>query len=285
MTLTLLDGAVGTELTRRGFDTTLPLWSARPLAEHPEAVAAIHAEHVAAGCDVLTACTFRTHERSLAAAGWGGRGDQLNALAVRLAREAAARAGRRTLVAGSIAPLEDCYRPERVPDEGALEREHARQARSLALAGAELLLVETMNCRREAEAAARAAVATGLATWVSFVTNGSGLLLSGEPLDEAARAVEAAGAAAVLVNCIPLDRARDEVARLRAAVEVPVGAYPNVGHDPSGFRPELMVEPAELAAALLACRDAGAGILGGCCGSEPRHLRGLALALGRGPAD
>ncbi|MCC6642745.1 MAG: homocysteine S-methyltransferase family protein, partial [Deltaproteobacteria bacterium] len=85
----ILDGALGTELERRGVPSALPLWSAHALLERPDLVRAIHAEYVAAGAEILTANTFRTQERTLARAGFGARAAELTALAVRLAREAA----------------------------------------------------------------------------------------------------------------------------------------------------------------------------------------------------
>jgi S-methylmethionine-dependent homocysteine/selenocysteine methylase len=282
--VTLLDGAVGTELSRRGQDTRLPLWSARPLLEAPEVVAAVHLDHVRAGCDVLTTCTFRTHERNLARAGHAGRADELNRVAVGAARKAISD-GRRpeVLVAGSIAPLEDCLDASRVPPQRDCVREHALQATSLAASGVDLLLVETMNTRREAEAAVDAALATGLPTWCSFVTRGDGRLLSGEPLEEAVRSVEGRGIEAVLVNCVPAVDIVPEVARLRASTRLPVGAYGNIGHanDVVGWQVDLMLGPAAFAAHMTACVAAGAAIVGGCCGTEPSHLAELARSLGR----
>ena len=282
--VTLLDGPTGTELSRRGHDTRLPLWSARPLAEHPEAVEEIHADFVKAGADLLTTCTFRTHARNLAHAGWQDRVDELNRLAVDVARRAAARvATHPTRVAGSISPLEDCYRPDLVPPDDDLRAEHACQARSLAAAGADLLLVETMNCRREADAAVRAAVATGLPTWCSWVADGRGHLLSGEPIADAAHSAEDLGAVALLVNCVPVAEMLRDVEDLLAATDLPVGCSGNIGHarDVDGWRVDLMLTPEEFAAEAMRCREAGARILGGCCGSQPEHLAALAEALRR----
>ena len=281
----LLDGATGTELSRRGADTTLPLWSARPLAEQPELLVEVHRDWLRAGCEVLTTCTFRTHARSLAAGGWAHRSDELNGRAVECAREAIAAEGAEGIrVAGSLAPLEDCFRADLVPDDEDLALEHGRQARSLAEAGCDLLLVETMATRREAEAALAAARATGLPAWCSFVSDGRGRLLGGEDLAQAARAAESLGASAVLVNCVPVVELLGDVRGLAAAgLGVPFGGYGNIGHahDVDGWRADLMLEPEDFAARLLACRDAGATLLGGCCGTEPRHLAALARALGR----
>src|SRR5499426_2809023 len=93
----LLDGATGTELERRGVRSELPLWSSWALLEAPDVLRAIHLDSLAAGADALTAATFRTHARSLAAAGLASRAGALTTLAVELAREAAARAGRPAL--------------------------------------------------------------------------------------------------------------------------------------------------------------------------------------------
>lgn len=279
----LLDGATGTELSRRGADTTLPLWSARPLVEARDLLVEVHRDFLRAGCQVLTACTFRTHERSLAKGGWSGRADGLNRAAVEAAREAIELEGERGIrVAGSLSPLEDCYRPELVPSDRELAVEHRAQARSLAAAGCDLLLVETMNSRCEAEAALSAAMATGLPCWCSFVSDGRGRLLSGESLAEVAAAARELGAAVVLVNCLPVVDLLADVRVLAGAVSGPIGAYGNIGHahDVDGWRADLMLAPESLAQHLLDCRAAGAQVLGGCCGTEPRHLAALAQRLG-----
>ena len=279
----LLDGATGTELSRRGADTRLPLWSARPLIDDRDLLVRIHRDFLRAGCRVLTACTFRTHERSLTKGGWGGRSDELNRIAVAAARSGlAAESVSDARIAGSLSPLEDCYRPDLVPGAEALAAEHAAQAESLAAAGCDLLLVETMNCRREAEAALKAAIATGRPAWCSFVSDGRGRLLSGESLAEAARAAEELGASAVLVNCLPVVDLAADVRLLAGAVSVPFGAYGNIGHahDVDGWRADLMLEPAVFAETMAACVAAGGRIVGGCCGTEPRHLAALAETLG-----
>ena len=147
----LLDGATGTELERRGVATPLPLWSAPALFEAPEVLAAIHSDYAAAGVEVLTANTFRTQRRTLARGGWGDRAEQATQRAVEIARGAATRAAARPFVVGSAPPLEDCYRPDLVPDAESLAREHAEHAIHLAGAGVDAALVETMNTVRSEE--------------------------------------------------------------------------------------------------------------------------------------
>ena len=88
----LLDGPVGTELDRRGVDTSLPLWSARALLEAPEVLRQIYRDYREAGAEVLTANTFRTHARNLAPAELDREAASLTLEAVEIAREVAASA-------------------------------------------------------------------------------------------------------------------------------------------------------------------------------------------------
>jgi len=278
----LLNAATGTELQRRGADTRLPLWSARALADAPDLVRAIHREEVAAGAEVVTANTFRTHRRTLAKGGLAERSRELTALAVRLAREASGAAGRDVFVAGSVAPLEDCYRPDLVPEDSALEREHDEQAESLAAAGVDLLLLETHNTVRELIAAARAARTTGLPFAASMVTDGNGRLLSGEAIEDAVRELEPLDPDVLSINCVPAGKLGADLGRLSAAAPgVPLAAYGNLGlpADDRGwaFTGELSPEAyAELARGWLAL---GARIVGGCCGTRPAHTAALRYAI------
>jgi len=269
----ILDGATGTELERRGVATRLPLWSAAALDGHPELVQAIHTDYASVGVDVLTANTFRTQRRTLARAGMGDRAAELTQRAVALARSAATD---RLWVFGSCPPLEDCYHPERVPDDAALEREHAEHVRHLADAGVDAILVETINAVREGRAALRAVRATGLPALVSFVCWRGATLLSGEPLADAARVAQGEGACAVLVNCLPPSNVAPCLEAL-AAQPLPFGAYPNLGEpeDELGFRRSEELAPELFAENAARWVDSGARILGGCCGTTPAHLAAL----------
>ena len=268
----VLDGATGTELERRGVRASLPLWSCHALLQAPEVVRAIHADYAKAGAQILTANTFRTQRRTLATAGMMERAEELTHLAVRLAREGAS--DREDVwIAGSAPTLEDCYRPDRVPNDAELEREHHDHAQALAAAGADLILVETMNTVREARAAARAADATGLPFFVSFVCRAGARLLSGEALAEGLAAL-GDSPAFVLVNCLPPSAVADCLPILRYA-DRPFGVYANLGEPGESGRSEDC-SPQQYAAHAAAWLDAGARIIGGCCGTEPAHIRALA---------
>ncbi|MBK7404220.1 MAG: homocysteine S-methyltransferase family protein [Phycisphaerales bacterium] len=167
--ITILDGPVGTELIRRGVDCTGPLWSARAIDGAPEVLGAIHREYAAAGATVHTAATFRT-QPGIEPGEWA----RLARRGVELVREAVPRGHR---VAGSLAPLADCYRPDLSParvDPAATREAHLALARVLADAGCDILLCETFTDPGEgllaAGAAVEAAEATGAEVWLSPLT-------------------------------------------------------------------------------------------------------------------
>ncbi len=280
----LLDGATGSELNRRGVDTRLPLWSTHALLSAPDVLLQIHRDYVAAGAEVITANTFRTHGRNLAATGVSDRAADLTHQAVELARQAAkaAPADRPVWVAGSQAPLEDCYSPNLVPDDDTLLSEHRAMADNLAAAGVDVILVETQNTIREAIAATRAATDTGLPALVSFVCGADGRLLSDESISAAARAVLAFQPAALLVNCLPTNVVVPVMRELHAAApSLPFGAYANIGRsDPvQGWVNTDAADPAVYAQHAQSWLDAGAHFVGGCCGTTPEHIRQLERLL------
>lgn len=274
----LLDGATGTELERRGARAGLPLWSTHALLECPDLVAEIHAEYVAAGAELLTANSFRTQERTLARAGLGGEAPRLTALAVELARRAARGAGHPVWVLGSAPPLEDCFRPDLVPDAAAMAREHGQHASNLAAAGADGILVETMNTLREAVAAVRAARETGLPVVVSFVCGDGARLLSGEALGDAVDAVAREAPDLVAVNCLPARRVPACLQVLRRR-PLAFGVYANMGDPEQAMVPGDVLTPDALAALGREWLAAGARLIGGCCGTTPAHVGALAGAL------
>jgi S-methylmethionine-dependent homocysteine/selenocysteine methylase len=278
----LMDGALGTELVRRGFPLSSGLWSAAALLDDPNLVQNIHRDYVLAGAELLTANTFRTHRRNLEAKGLGECARDLTKKAVELARHEAMRSSHPVWVAGSQAPLGDCYSPEQVPDDETLLREHAETARNLAAAGVDVILVETQNTIREASVAASVAASTGLPVLVSFVCGQDSRLLSGESLTDAVNAIRPFHPAAVLVNCLPAFAVPKALSELMLqAPDVPVGVYANTGcYDArQDWQATPMERPDIYAQEALRWRDLGAKLIGGCCGTTPAHIRQTRLAL------
>ena len=282
--LLLLDGATGTELNRRGVDTGLPLWSANALTTDAglKVLRQIHLEYLNAGADVLTANTFRTHRRALA--GKGHSAGELTGRAVATALEAVAQSGQPAQVAGSVAPLEDCYRPDLVPTDDECRAEHSERIHHLVEAGVDLLLIETMNSIREASIAAKIATGTGLPTWVSFACDSEGLILSGESLAVAAGMLLPLGVQALGVNCGPAHTLAKPLARLRAVCgpDFPLIAYGNIGYadEEQGWINTDSETPDRY---LQYAQAWPAQIVGGCCGTTPEHIRKLRVGRNHTP--
>jgi S-methylmethionine-dependent homocysteine/selenocysteine methylase len=278
--LLLLDGATGTELNRRGVDTGLPLWSANALTAEAglNVLRQVHLDYLNAGADIITTNTFRTHRRVLAGKGYSAH--ELTYRAVATAKKAVAEFGKPALVAGSLSTLEDCYRPDLVPPADACFDEHSERIDHLVEGGVDLLLIETMNSIREAVIAAKIATATGLPTWVAFVCDKKGRILSGESLTHAAERLMPLGVRALGVNCMPAHTIAEPLNELRTICgeSFPLMAYGNIGFvdeeqgwintdscDPAGYLQHAQSWPAQ--------------IIGACCGSTPEHVRKLKQCL------
>ena len=292
----LLDDALGSELVRRGVR-----WRGHGLRTDPDAVARLHDEYSAAGADVIRTNTFQLndriyrnvfrdldHMRRIGAPGLETRARDLTRKAVELARSAARSAERSPAVAGVMGTLEHPFRPDLAPDPKAARAEHAAVAGWLAEGVVDLLVLESMNTVGEGRAAAEAALETGLPVWAGFVIGPEGGVLSGETLPEAARAMAEVGVEAVLVNCAPPEMVESAVATLRDAVDLPVGAYAHVGRfDPPSWKFEFHPRwtdggewpPDRYAETAARWVEAGARIVGGCCGTGPGHIRALREAL------
>jgi S-methylmethionine-dependent homocysteine/selenocysteine methylase len=279
MTVLRLDGATGTELQRRGVAVRPPWWTSGALrTERGLAVlATVHSDYVAAGADVVTANTFRCNLRALNRAGLtGAEAVILVERAVAVARSSKPRA-----VVGSMAPVEDCYRPDLVPDVPTLRAEHRWLAHELVRAGVDAVLVETMNTVVEARTAVAAVLETGGRAWVSFAVAARARLLSGERVADAVAAVERDGAEAVLVNCASLPHTEAALRVMAGVANGPIGAYPNV-EDRRGIPPAThvdrhvppLVDPVEFADVVRRwIEQYGLGLVGGCCGTTPDYLK------------
>ena len=281
----LLDGAMGTELFRRGVETRLPSWSAHALLHQPELVQRVHEDYIRAGAEILTTNTFRTSFRSLNQAGLGHQSKAMTDLAVQLAkqaREESALTGS-VWIAGSVAPLEDCYEPQRMPDSSTTLREHAEMIDRLCNAGVDLLLIETMNSIEEAALAAECAAATGIPFFVSWVCGSDGNILNGESIALGVRTLQQYHPSAFLVNCTPTIHLSTALSILIESVDgIPAGAYGNIGKPEPVFGWEFTneIDPDSYFHFARSWIASGARIVGGCCGTTPDHIHALAKLRG-----
>jgi S-methylmethionine-dependent homocysteine/selenocysteine methylase len=285
----LLDGGMGRELRFRGVDVMTSIWSARALIDAPQVVREVHRDFIDAGADIITVNSYGIVKSSLAWAGIEDRFEALNLLACKLAEEARDESGRSVVVAGSLPPLAGSYRPDRVGKFEEIEPLYREQAEVLA-PHVDLLLCETMSSADEARAAAVAATQTGKPVWVSWTLHEdrSGRLRSGETLEDALKALAGLPVSGVLANCCAPESITRAVPWLAHAGLGYVGGYANTfqpipedwdltgdkkGDGSLGLRTDL--DPERYAAHAEDWLEAGATVIGGCCGTRPAHIARL----------
>jgi S-methylmethionine-dependent homocysteine/selenocysteine methylase len=277
----LLDGGTGSELKRRGVTLDAAAWSGLAPLTHYGVLRAIHTDYVAAGADVITTSTFGTARFVLEAAGHGADFGTINQRAVAAALEARDAAGRTVAVAGSISCLPPRFDLGAYPDEAHESVAYRELADTLADAGVDLLIVEMLQETRHAPLALAAARATGLPVWLGVSCRlGLDHTLVGfdsplVPLDVCLDALLPLAPDAVAVMHSPVPVVARALDALRMRYSGPLGAYPEI-EDAAGAD---SATPAELAAVAASWLDAGARIVGGCCGTTPEHIRALRHAV------
>lgn len=275
------DGATGTNYQMRGLarGEAPEQW----LYQEPDRVTQLHRDFITAGSNIILTNTFGGTAMRLVHAGLENDAVGVNRLAVQLARKAIQ--GERVWVAGSIGPSGALLEPF-----GTLTREEAieqfgAQAKALAEGGVDLIIIETQFDLGEASAAYEGArAATNLPVIVSFSFDMGTNTMMGLKAGQVAKEVEALGADLVGVNCgRSLEENFINLRELRASTSLPIWMKPNAGlprmtdddvaiYDVS---PEMMGEAAER------WLEAGAQVIGGCCGTSPEHLRAIAQAVER----
>jgi homocysteine S-methyltransferase len=278
----LMDGGMGSEIEHRGCPTRLPLWSAEALFNHPEIVLQIHKDYIEAGAEIITTNTFRTTRRAFARRGIAEQAAAAAALACQLAQQARAEANvhHPVFIAGSIAPLEDCYAPELTPPQAEIEAEHAELVSQLKEGGVDCILLETMITARETLSGVRAACERGMPFAVSFCCNEQLSLLGGERLEEVIRDIEPFQPLFVGVNCVSIDRATTTLRHMREITALPLCVYAQgeglvdneLGWKWKTAEEQLLQRYLQAASSWLA---SGVQVIGGCCGTTPAYIRAL----------
>ncbi len=268
----ILDGGTGTFLRAKGLPAGHPpcLWS----AQRPEEVRQLDEAYVEAGADIILTNTFGASRLHLEPHGWGDRVLDLNRAAVRLAQAAAQG---KAVVAGDIGPCGPVAGTFRRLSRSEAISIFAEQTEALASAGVDLLTIETISDLEEMEVAVSAvrSAAPDLPIFASLTFTREGKLRSGEGPAAAARALEAMGVEIGGANCsFGFQSLLSICKEMAAATSLPVAMKPSAGIPPAS--PVSADEAAEYARRFV---EAGANLVGGCCGVDPSMLRTIALAV------
>ncbi len=281
----LSDGAMGTQLMLAGLEQggCGEAWN----ETHPERVRAIQRAYVEAGSDCLTSNTFGGSRIMLARHGLADRVRALNAAGVRIAREALG--DRDGYVLGDMGPFGGLMEPYGDFTAAQVRESYDAQAAALVEAGVDAVIIETMTSLDElglAVAAAREAGAPCIIGSMAYDLTLDGTTfrtMMGVDPERAAEFMAENGVHVVALNCgtgMNMAHAAEAVRRYRAVTDLPVMAQPNAG------RPRLQdmrvvydETPEEMVRGVVPLLEAGARIVGACCGSTPEHIRAFRTAL------
>jgi len=289
----VLDGGLATQLERQGHDLSSALWSARLLADDPQAVEQAHAAYFAAGAQVATTASYQASVSGFARAGVDRRtAEGLIRRSVAIAARARSSADRdgSSWIAGSVGPygasLADGseYRGDYGLSRTELREWHRPRIALLVEAGADVLALETIPAAIEVEALLTELDGSGVDCWLS-VTCAGDRTRAGEPVEEVfamARGVDEV--IAVGVNCTEPAEASALVGVAAGASGKPVVIYPNSGETWDAVGRAWTGSAAFTPDSVRAWVRDGARLVGGCCRVGPDEISGLARELARCPS-
>ena len=284
----ILDGAIGTELQRRGAAMDGMAWCAVATKTSPDILRALHEDYIRAGADVITTNSFSAARHVLEPAGLGDQVIAINRSAVALARAARDAAAERPVwIAGSISCFIAGLDRWKIPTPEVAKASYREQADCLADAGVDLLLMEMMMDDKHSCYALEAALATGLPVWVGFscrlADDGETVLMFSQDADDIRfdhvlpKLMAAGGSVAGVMH--------SKLADTGPALDVlldhwsgPVMAYPESGEE---FTMPMWnfgdaASPDDFAAAMATWVAKGVQIIGGCCATGPEHILAMA---------
>ena len=269
----ILDGATGSNLRAAGMprDCCTEQW----VLENPEPLVALQQAYAQAGSNIVYAPTFQATPPALEKVGMADHTEKINEALVALSRSAAPGC----LVAGDLTTMAAVCESWDPDNFDFMVAAYRRQIRGLINGGADLLIGETLLYPQEAEAILEAAQAENAgATLFSFTMQPDGTLFSGQDAAKVLHELETLGAAAVGFNCVAASEETPFlVSKLRRQVRGPLICKPNAGlpaTTPDG-REVYTMTPEEFGAIQAQCREFGANLLGGCCGTTPAHIAAI----------
>ena len=273
----ILDGAMGTELLRMDVELPLPLWSAGANEICSDIVFKIHQEYVKAGADVLTTNSFRTTPYAYQKAGYSkndafSKSEKSLKKAVLSAKKAVTNT---QLIAGSIAPIEDCYSPEMYPGDTQLKKSMDSVLKWFHEAEVDIIFFETMGNIREISSVILCVENCELPIWVSLILEDENHLLDGTPLDKILGILSDSKIAVLLLNCNTIQLKWKAIPILKRYWNRSWGVYPNLGSK----NPEIdgkikrIISDATWKCQVRKILSEKPTVFGACCGSTPEHIR------------
>ncbi len=280
--IVVLDGAMGTELERRGMPpgSCHELWN----VERPETVREIHRSYIQVGADAVLTNTFGGSRLKLAAYDLTDRAYELNLRATEIAR---LEAGDDHFVLGDIGPTGLFMEPLGTTSQSEFHKAFAEQVEAFVQGGADAVIVETMSAVEEAVAAVRAAKEASSLPVLGLMgfkrdADGKGFhSVMGVDIERAVKELSEAGADVIGTNCWnPLGEICEIVRRMRRLTDKPLVAEPNAGQPRLVDGKTVFDEsPEKMADGIHELVAAGACIIGGCCGTTPEHIRLIAARV------
>ena len=276
--LVILDGATGSNLTKAGMPKGISteLWT----LEHAEVLIKLQREYVEAGTQIVYAPTFAANRISLANYGMADKVEELNTRLVGISKEAV---GGRAYIAGDLTTTGKLMEPKGEITYEELLEAYIEQITALANAGVDLLVAETMMCVDEMMVALDAAQSVcDLPVLCSMTVEADGSGFFGGNAVEAMESLQEMGAAAVGINCsMGPDQMEAVVASMKRIARIPVIAKPNAGMPVINERGEAIynMEAGVFAKHMPSLVEAGAGVIGGCCGTDPDYIRAMVAAV------
>ncbi|MCW0450991.1 homocysteine S-methyltransferase [Xanthomonas sacchari] len=293
----VLDGALATELERRGCDLRDPLWSAKILLEQPDLIREVHQDYFAAGAQCAITASYQATPQGYAARGIDlVQAHRLIARSVELAQQARqAHLARHPqagplLVAGSVGPYGACladgseYRGDYALTPARMRDFHRPRIASLVAAGVELLACETQPSLAEMAALLQVLEEfPGVVAWFACTLRDATHLSDGTPLREVVALLDGHPQLVALgVNCVAPSLATAALRDLATLTRLPLVVYPNAGERYDAERKCWQADSADaggLVDHLAAWRAAGARLIGGCCRTTPQDIAQLARRL------
>ena len=270
----ILDGAMGTELVRRGIKLNLPIWSGDCNINNRELVFKIHSDYINAGADIITTNTFRTTSYTYHKAGYSKKNAFDRARdSFFYATDLAFNASNGKRVAGSITTIDDCYLPNKFPGKRISEQVYQELMMWFEKTDIDLILFETMGNMEEILIALEQAKSYKFRIWLSIIVKNDKFLLDGTSLLSFFNQIKEYEISCLLINCNCIENTMAFIRTINRYWDGIWGCYPNLG------KKELINDYFEIIDEKLFCDNIKGllskkpNVIGACCGSTPQHIK------------